>query len=300
MTLTDERLWDYPFLHMTGHGNIKFTDTEVVRLREYLLRGGFLHVDDNYGLDTAFRREIARVFPDRAAGGRPLDASDIPLVYDFPEGPAEDPRARRQARARFRHLPRRPARRVLSYSSDLGNGWEDPEMYKDPAGAARGRAAHGGQPLRLRRDEPAHPMTRHRARRSRAAKRSPARADRGPAARRGRRDVDHRSWRRRARRRALADAAAHHAVPRVVRRARRRGGTRLANARATAPRRDALAGGARDRGGAATAARRAARRVGAGGPRTRSRRARRRRREERCRGKARSRRHFESRGTDAR
>ena len=65
VTLTDDRLWDYPFLHMTGHGNVAFTEIEVSRLRQYLLRGGFLHVSDNYGLDESFRREIKRVFPDR-------------------------------------------------------------------------------------------------------------------------------------------------------------------------------------------------------------------------------------------
>ncbi|MEP6729381.1 MAG: DUF4159 domain-containing protein, partial [bacterium] len=55
VTLMDDKLWDYPFIHMTGHGNVKFTDAEVVRLREYLQRGGFLHADDNYGLDESFR-----------------------------------------------------------------------------------------------------------------------------------------------------------------------------------------------------------------------------------------------------
>ena len=57
VTLMDDKLWDYPFIHVTGHGNIKFSDAEVLRLREYLQRGGFLHVDDNYGLDSSFRRE---------------------------------------------------------------------------------------------------------------------------------------------------------------------------------------------------------------------------------------------------
>src|SRR5687767_7670398 len=66
VTLLDDRLWDYPFLHVTGHGNIKLSDREIQRLREYLLRGGFLHVSDNYGLDSSFRREIARVFPERS------------------------------------------------------------------------------------------------------------------------------------------------------------------------------------------------------------------------------------------
>jgi hypothetical protein len=63
VTLLDDRLWDFAFLHVTGHGDLKFTDAEVDRLRQYLLRGGFLHVSDNYGLDPNFRREIARRVP---------------------------------------------------------------------------------------------------------------------------------------------------------------------------------------------------------------------------------------------
>src|SRR3954464_3796048 len=58
ITVMDDKLWDYPFLPVPRHGNLKFSDSEVARLREYLQRGGFLHVDDNYGLDESFRREI--------------------------------------------------------------------------------------------------------------------------------------------------------------------------------------------------------------------------------------------------
>jgi hypothetical protein len=65
LRLTDDRLWDYPFIHVTGHGNIKLSDEEVVRLREYLTRGGFLHVSDNYDIDESFRRELKCVFPER-------------------------------------------------------------------------------------------------------------------------------------------------------------------------------------------------------------------------------------------
>ena len=57
--IMDDKLWDYPFLHVTGHGNIRLSDDEVMRLREYLTRGGFLHVSDNYGIDSSFRREIS-------------------------------------------------------------------------------------------------------------------------------------------------------------------------------------------------------------------------------------------------
>src|SRR5256885_14261826 len=64
VTLSGPELWDVPYLYMTGHGNVHFSDVELQNLRRYLEQGGFLHADDNYGMDKSFRREIARVFPD--------------------------------------------------------------------------------------------------------------------------------------------------------------------------------------------------------------------------------------------
>src|SRR5207249_4484709 len=64
VTLTSPDLWDIPYLYMTGHGNVRFSDEEVKILRRYLEQGGFLHADDDYGMDKSFRREVARVFPD--------------------------------------------------------------------------------------------------------------------------------------------------------------------------------------------------------------------------------------------
>ena len=133
VTLTDDQLWDYPFLHMTGHGNIKLTDAEVVRLREYLQRGGFLHADDNYGLDESFRREMARVFPDRPLVDVPLSHPIYHAVYDFPKGlPKIHEHDGKPPRGFGIFLGDRLAV-FYSYASDLGNGWEDPETYKDPA-----------------------------------------------------------------------------------------------------------------------------------------------------------------------
>jgi len=132
VTLMDEKLWDYPFLHMTGHGNVKFTDAEVVRLREYLQRGGFLHADDNYGLDESFRREMKRVFPERELVDVPLSHPIYHAVYDFPKGlPKIHEHDGKPARGFGIFLGDRLAV-YYSYSSDLGNGWEDPETYKDP------------------------------------------------------------------------------------------------------------------------------------------------------------------------
>jgi hypothetical protein len=132
VTLMDDRLWDYPFLHMTGHGNVKFSHEEVKRLREYLERGGFLHADDNYGLDESFRREIKRVFPDRELVDVPLSHPIYHVVYDFPKGiPKVHEHDGKPARGFGIFLGDRLAV-YYSYSSDLGNGWEDTATYHDP------------------------------------------------------------------------------------------------------------------------------------------------------------------------
>jgi hypothetical protein len=131
-TLMDDRLWDYPFLHVTGHGNIHFSDAEILRLREYLARGGFLHVDDNYGLDESFRREIARVYPDRPLVDVPLSHPIYHIVYDFPKGvPKIHEHDGKPARGFGIFLGDRLAV-YYTFSSDLGNGWEDVGTYNDP------------------------------------------------------------------------------------------------------------------------------------------------------------------------
>ena len=132
VTLLDDRLWDYPFLHVTGHGNLRLSDAEVARLRDYLLRGGFLHVSDNYGLDESFRREIRRVFPDRALVDVPLSHPVYHLVYDFPKGlPKIHEHDGEPARGFGIFVGERLAV-FYDHESDLGNGWEDTTVYHDP------------------------------------------------------------------------------------------------------------------------------------------------------------------------
>jgi len=127
--LTDERLWDLPYLHMTGHGDVKFSDAEVARLREYLVRGGFLHADDNYGLDASFRREIARVFPDRPLVEVPLSHPVYHAVYAFPRGlPKVHEHDGKPPRGYGVYVGRRLAV-FYTQECDLGNGWEDVGTY---------------------------------------------------------------------------------------------------------------------------------------------------------------------------
>ncbi|MEX2611509.1 MAG: DUF4159 domain-containing protein [Gemmatimonadota bacterium] len=130
--LTDPDLWSHPLLYLTGHGNIRLSQEEVALLRRYLLSGGFLHADDNYGLDESFRRELRRVFPDQELVEIPADHPVFHAFYDLPDGLPKvhlhEGRAP-QALGIFRE-----GRLVVFYSfeSDLGNGWEDPDTYEDP------------------------------------------------------------------------------------------------------------------------------------------------------------------------
>ena len=84
--IMDEELFSYPYIYMTGHGNISFSPEEVVRLRHYLESGGFLHTDDNYGMDEAFRREIKKVFPGKELVELPPDHGIFNCHFDLPDG----------------------------------------------------------------------------------------------------------------------------------------------------------------------------------------------------------------------
>lgn len=132
VSLADDKLYDFAFLHATGHGVIKFSDAEAAKLREWLLRGGFLHVDDNYGLDESFRAEIAKVFPDRPLQDVPLTHPIYHLVYDFPKGvPKVHEHDGKPARGYGIFIGDRLAV-YYTQETDLGNGWEDVGTYNDP------------------------------------------------------------------------------------------------------------------------------------------------------------------------
>jgi hypothetical protein len=132
VTLADDELWDVPYLYLTGHGNVRFSDIELATLRSWLLRGGFLHADDNYGMDESIRRELGRLFPDRELTEVPLDHPVYHLVYDFPRGiPKIHEHDGKPAQGFGIFLDGRLAV-FYSYQTDLGDGWEDPEVHNDP------------------------------------------------------------------------------------------------------------------------------------------------------------------------
>jgi hypothetical protein len=130
--LTDPDLPDYPYLYLTGHGNVSLSDREVEALRRHLRGGGFLHADDNYGLDGSFRREIARVFPDLVLADVPLDHPVYTIRYSLPGGlPKIHEHDGLPAQGLGIFLEGRLAV-FYSYQSDLGDGWEDATVHRDP------------------------------------------------------------------------------------------------------------------------------------------------------------------------
>lgn len=125
-------IFQYPMLHMTGHGNVFFSPEDAENLRNYLLSGGFLHIDDNYGLQPYITKELKKVFPDKELIELPKTHEIFNISFKFPEGlpkiHVHDGKAP-QAFGIFHE-----ARLILlfTYESDLGNGWEDSEVHNDP------------------------------------------------------------------------------------------------------------------------------------------------------------------------
>ena len=127
-----EDIFNYPFLHMTGHGNVVFSANEAENLRNYLLSGGFLHIDDNYGMDASFRREMKRIFPEKEWVEIPFDHNIYHVFYDFPNGL---PKVHEHDGKPPKGLGLFDGKRLItfySYESDLGDGWEDIEVHNNP------------------------------------------------------------------------------------------------------------------------------------------------------------------------
>ena len=127
----DPALYDHPYLYMTGHGDVRFSAAERAELREYLTSGGFLHADDNYGLDESFREEIAQIFPDAELTEIPPDHPVFHTFYDFPEGLPKIHEHDGNPPQAFGVFHEGRLVVFYSYESDLGDGWEDEDVHGD-------------------------------------------------------------------------------------------------------------------------------------------------------------------------
>lgn len=125
-------LFSYPFVHMTGHGNVLFTDAEAQNLRRYLVSGGFLHVDDNYGLDKFIRREMKKVFPELSFIELPYNHPVYSQKFKFPNGLPKVHEHDAKSPQGYGLIWEGRLVCFYSYECDLGNGWEDQSVYNDP------------------------------------------------------------------------------------------------------------------------------------------------------------------------
>ncbi len=125
-------IFQYPYVYMTGHGNVVFTDTEVENMRKYLISGGFLHADDNYGLRKFLIREMKKVFPESDFMEVPFSHQIYHQKYDFDNGLPKIHEHDNKPPQGFGLFHEGKLVCFFSYESDLGNGWEDQSVYGDP------------------------------------------------------------------------------------------------------------------------------------------------------------------------
>ncbi len=131
--LSSAKLFTYPYLYLTGHGNVRFTDDEARRLRRYLDNGGFLHIDDNYGLDAHIRREMKKVFPEQDFVELPFSHPIYHTHFEFPNGLPkihEHDGKPPQGFGLFTSTGRLAV--FYTYETDLGDGWEPPSVHDNP------------------------------------------------------------------------------------------------------------------------------------------------------------------------
>ncbi len=125
-------LFLYPYVYMTGHGNVVFSDQEAENLRNYLLAGGFLHIDDNYGLDQFIRLEMKKVFPSLDFVEIPFDHPIYHQKFEFDQGLPKIHEHDGKPAQGFGIMYEGRLVCYYTYETDLGNGWEDQQIYNDP------------------------------------------------------------------------------------------------------------------------------------------------------------------------
>ena len=124
-------IFNYPFVHMTGHGNVVFSSSDIKNLRDYLSAGGFLHISDNYGLDEYVRREMARVLPEAEFIELPFDYPIYHQKYEFNNGLPKIHEHDKKAPRGFGLFIEDRLVCFYDFECDLGDGWEDPAVHND-------------------------------------------------------------------------------------------------------------------------------------------------------------------------
>ena len=131
--IASDEIYSYPFLFLTGHGNIVFSDEEVKRLRTYLENGGFLYVDDDYGLDKPIRREMKKVFPNKDFIELPFSNKIFNIFYKFDNGTPKTHEHDKNPPQSFGIFLGERMAVLYTYESNPSDGWADPEVHNDPA-----------------------------------------------------------------------------------------------------------------------------------------------------------------------
>ncbi len=129
---SEDRLFEYPFIFATGHGTMRFSEEDLIRMRRYLTGGGFWLINDSYGMEESVRRELKRIFPDRELVELPFSHPIYHTPFEFPDGP---PKIHEHDDKPSRGYAILDGDRVVVYfvvESDIGDGWEDPQVHKDP------------------------------------------------------------------------------------------------------------------------------------------------------------------------
>jgi hypothetical protein len=130
--IMDESFFNYPVAYIAGHGNIKFNDDEVERLRTYLISGGFLFADDDYGMDKSFRREMKKVFPELNFVELPFSHPIYKIYYEFPNGLPKIHEHDGGPPHGFGLIFEGRLIVFYSFNTDISDGCEDPEIHNDP------------------------------------------------------------------------------------------------------------------------------------------------------------------------
>ncbi len=126
------KIFDYAIVFATGHGRIDFSPAEAENLRRYLLSGGFLHVDDNYGLDKYFRKAVKKLFPDKPLVELPYSHPIYHCFYDFPNGLPKIHEHHGGPPHGYGIIHQGRVVLFYSFNTDLSDGWEAPEVHRDP------------------------------------------------------------------------------------------------------------------------------------------------------------------------